>query len=248
MLNLYSLGSFYTDDNIKKRISRRQAYLKTQKERAKERKEKRKATYEAMSPAEKRLDKSKLKISTMRDTSQGISHEKIGLQKWSNVQNARRMQQIQKELQDRYGISYTEVTGHIKALRANNNYLDTALAKNQKEISELRQLINDCVMYKKLKIYATNEQKAEDNEKYYQEHDHQLNAYHDAKFALESHNIDLTAITSSNIKILQNRLEQAEQDMYNLEEQQQQNERDLKELQRHQKEIDTYLGKKHEDI
>lgn len=79
-------------------------------------------------------------------------------------------------------------------------------------------------------------------------HDHQLNAYHDAKFALESHNIDLTAITSSNIKILQNRLEQAEQDMYNLEEQQQQNERDLKELQRHQKEIDTYLGKKHEDI
>ena len=25
-------------------------------------------------------------------------------------------------------------------------------------------------------------------------------------------------------------------------------ERDLKELQRHQKEIDTYLGKKHEDI
>ena len=76
----------------------------------------------------------------------------------------------------------------------------------------------------------------------------QLNAYHDAKFALESHNIDLTAITSSNIKILQNRLEQAEQDMYNLEEQQQQNERDLKELQRHQKEIDTYLGKKHEDI
>ena len=35
--------------------------------------------------------------------------------------------------------------------------------------------------------------------------------------------------------------------MYNLEEQQQ-NERDLKELQRHQKEIATYLGKKHEDI
>ena len=96
-----------------------------------------------MSPAEKRLDKSKLKISTMRDTSQGISHEKIGLQKWSNVQNARRMQQIQKELQDRYGISYIEVTGHIKALRANNNYLDTALTKSQKEISDLRQLIND---------------------------------------------------------------------------------------------------------
>ena len=35
---------------------------------------------------------------------------------------------------------------------------------------------------------------------------------------------------------------------YNLEEQQRQNERDLKELQHYQKEIDTYLGKKHENI
>ena len=45
----YSLGSFYTDDNIKKRISRRQDYLKTQKKKAEERKEKRKAAYDAMS-------------------------------------------------------------------------------------------------------------------------------------------------------------------------------------------------------
>ena len=43
-------------------------------------------------------------------------------------------------------------------------------------------------------------------------------------------------------------MEQAKQDMHNLEEQQRQNERDLKELQHYQKEIDTYLGKKHEDI
>lgn len=43
-------------------------------------------------------------------------------------------------------------------------------------------------------------------------------------------------------------LEQAKQNMHNLEEQQRQNERDLKELQHYQKEIDTYLGKKHEDI
>lgn len=98
-------------------------------------------------------------------------------------------------------------------------------------------------MYKKLKIYATNEQKAEDKEKYYQDHDTLLNAYHDAKFALESRNIDLTAITSRKIKVLQNRLEQAAQDMHNLEEQQHQNERDLEELLHYQKEICTYLGK-----
>ena len=53
---------------------------------------------------------------------------------------------------------------------------------------------------------------------------------------------------NSNIQILQKLLEQAKQNMHNLEEQQLQNERDLKELQHYQKEIDTYLGKKHEDI
>lgn len=53
---------------------------------------------------------------------------------------------------------------------------------------------------------------------------------------------------NSNIQILQKLLGQAKQNMHNLEEQQRQNERDLKELQHYQKEIDTYLGKKHEDI
>lgn len=84
--------------------------------------------------------------------------------------------------------------------------------------------------------------------KYYQEHDQELNAFHDAQFALESRNVELSAVTNFNIQILQKRLEQAKQNMHNLEEQQRQNERDLKELQHYQKEIDTYLGKKHEDI
>ena len=99
-------------------------------------------------------------------------------------------------------------------------------------------------MYKKLKIYSTNEKQSKDQEKYYQE----LNAFHDAQFALEIRNVELSAVTNSNIQILQKRLEQAKQNMHNLEEQQRQNERDLKELQHYQKEIDTYLGKKHEDI
>lgn len=158
------------------------------------------------------------------------------------------MQEIQKSLHDRYGIRYTEVSGQIKMLRANSNYLSNTIAKSKKDITELRQFISDCLMYKKLKIYSTNEQKSKDQEKYYQDHDQELSAFHDAQFALESRNVDLSAVTNSNIKILQKRLEQAEQDMHNLEEQQRQNERDLKELQRYQKEIDTYLGKKHEDI
>ena len=244
----YSLGSFYTDDNIKKRIARRQSYLESQKKKAEALKEKKKAAYGAMTPGEKKLDKSKLKISSIQDVSGSISQDNIGLQKWKNVQNARRMQQIQKELHDRYGIRYTEITGQIKTLRANANYLNTTMEKNQKEIADLRQFINDCVMYKKLKIYSTNEEKAEDKEAYYQKHDQEINAFHDAKFALDSRNVDLSAITASNIKVLQKRLEHAEQEQQNLREQQLQNELEAKELQSYQKEIDTYLGKKHEDI
>lgn len=220
----YSLGSFYTDDNIKKRIARWLSYLESQEKKAEARKEKKKAAYEAMTPREKKLDKSRLKISSIQDVPRSISQDNIWLQKWKNVQNARRMQQIQKDLHDRYGIRYTEIYGQIKTLRANTNYLNTTIEKNQKEIAELRQFINDCVMYKK------------------------LNAFHDAKFALESRNVDLSAVTASNIKILQKRLEQAEQEQQNLREQQLQNELEAKELQSYQKEIDTYLGKKHEDI
>lgn len=244
----YSLGSFYTDDNIKKRIARRLSYLESQEKKAEARKEKKKAAYEAMTPREKKLDKSRLKISSIQDVPRSISQDNIWLQKWKNVQNARRMQQIQKDLHDRYGIRYTEIYGQIKTLRANTNYLNTTIEKNQKEIAELRQFINDCVMYKKLKIYSTNEEKAEDKEAYYQKHTQELNAFHDAKFALESRNVDLSAVTASNIKILQKRLEQAEQEQQNLREQQLQNERETKELQGYQNEIDTYLGKKHEDI
>ena len=96
--------------------------------------------------------------------------------------------------------------------------------------------------------FDTNKEKAEDKEAYYQKHDQELNAFQDAKFALESRNVDLSAVTSNNIKVLQKRLEQAEQEQQNLREQHLQNEREAKELQSYQKEIDTYLGKKHEDI
>ena len=48
----YSLGSFYTDDNIKMRTSSLQPDLKTHKKKAEERKGKRKAPYDIMSPRE----------------------------------------------------------------------------------------------------------------------------------------------------------------------------------------------------
>ena len=87
---------YTTADNIiKKRIARRQSYLESQKKKAEAQKEKKKAAYDAMTPGAKKLDKSRLKISSIQDVSGDISHDNIGLQKWKNVQNARRMQQIQ---------------------------------------------------------------------------------------------------------------------------------------------------------
>ena len=133
-------------------------------------------------------------------------------------------------------------------MKATNNYLASSISKNRDEISELRHFIDDCVLYKKLKIYSINEAKAPDKEMYYQEHDTQLNAFHDAEFALKNRNIDLSLINSSSIKILQKRLLQAEQEIRELEDQQRQNEREINELQNYQKEINTYLGRNHEDI
>lgn len=72
--------------------------------------------------------------------------------------------------------------------------------------------------------------------------------FHDAEFALKNRNIDLSQINSSSIKILQKRLLQAEQEIRELEDQQRQNEREINELQNYQKEINTYLGRNHEDI
>lgn len=212
----YSLGNFYTDENIKKRIKRRRDYLESQAIRAAERAEQRKAAYDAMTPGEKKLDKSKLKITSMRTSPDSISRANIGLAKWTNVQNARRMQQIQTELRDKYGISYTELAGHIRTLRADTHYQDAIIRKRKSEISELRELINSCVMYKKLKIYSINESKAADGELYYENHDKELNAFAAAKYALESRGIDLAAVTDGSIKILQRRLAEAEREVSNL--------------------------------
>ena len=87
-----------------------------------------------------------------------------------------------------------------------------------------------------------------DKEKYYEEHDTELDAFHDAVFALERRNIDLDSITSEGIKTMQNRLKEVEEEIQKQEDLRRQNERDLKELSDYQKEIDLYLGRKNDEI
>jgi hypothetical protein len=245
----YSLGKFYTDDNIQKRITRHNAHLESQKAKQEERKAKKKAAYDAMTPGEKILDKGKLKIKSIRDTAASeISRNKNGLNRWTNIQNARRMQEIQKLLHDRYGIDYTSVKGHISEIKADNNRISADIQSSKKQIDELRQFIADCTTYRKLRIYDKNMEKSPNPESYYQEHDTLIDAYHDALFALEQRRINPAEITVERIKIMQNCLEQAELEVKKLEEQQRQNEREMQELQGYQKEIEVYTGQKRERI
>lgn len=239
----YSLGTFYSDTNIKKRIERHVNYLASQELKKEARKAAAKARKDAMTPAEMKLDKSKVKIKSIRETdSSSITKDTIGLTRWTNKQNAMRMQQIIEEVHSKYGIAYTDIKGHISSLRADNNRLSSDIAKSKKEAEELRQFIENCVAYKRYKIYSINEEKAKDKEKYYEEHDTQLDAFHDAIFALDQRNIDVNTITAESIKILQQRLKDTEESIEKQEDIIRQNERDQKELSDYQKEIDTYFS------
>ena len=73
-------------------------------------------------------------------------------------------------------------------------------------------------------------------------------AYNDALFTLTKRNVNLSVLTMDKIKILQDRLLEEEANLENLREQQRQNERDLKELNSFQKEIDIYFGRNNETL
>lgn len=256
----YSLGSFYSDINIQKRIERHLNYIQKEEKRQALKQQKaaekkaaykaaKQAAYDALSAGDKRLEKSKLKISSMKDSNgQEISLNSIGLQKWTNRQNAMRMQQISEELSQKYGISYTQIRGTINSLKADKNKLDLDVSKKKKELVELKDFIEQCMIYKRFKIYDTNLKKSENPEEYYQKNDLKIDAFEDARFNLEHRGIDLNSISTEAIKVLQKRLEMEELELKNLENQQKQNEREQKELADYQKEIEIYFGRKNTEI
>lgn len=148
----------------------------------------------------------------------------------------------------KHWIAYSDIKGHISSLRADNNRLSTQITKSKKDLEELRSFVENCVAYKRYKIYSINEEKASDKEKYYEAHDSQLDAFYDAVFALERRNIDLDSITYKGIKIMQQKVTEAETEIKRQEDIKRQNERDLKELSDYQKEIDLYFGRMNDEI
>lgn len=159
----YSLGTFYGDESIKKRIERHIAFMKSQEEKKQLRKEQAALRKALLSPAERKLDKSKVKIRSIREQSfDNISKDSIGKLRWTNKQNAMRFEQISLEVKEKYGIAYSDIKGHISSLRADNNRLSTQITKSKKDLEELRSFVENCVAYKRYKIHSINEEKASD--------------------------------------------------------------------------------------
>ena len=104
-----------------------------------------------------------MKIKSIRDQDfQNITKDSIGKLRCTNKQNAMRLQQISDEVKTKYGISYTYIKGQISSLQADNNRLSGEILKSKKEAEELREFIENCVTYKRYKIYSIHESKAMD--------------------------------------------------------------------------------------
>ena len=256
----YSLGTFYGDIAIKERIDRHLAFLAMQEERNAKKKEAyqlqneakkaaRRAAYDALSPAEKKLDKAKLKISKMKDTSSLEGDlSKRGLAKWTNVQNAKRMQEINKNLLNDFGISYTDLSSAISSKKALKNGLSSDLSKQKDDLENLRRFVDACVIYKRYKIYETNMEKSGDKDAYYRKNDLKLDAFFDAKFLLQQRNVELDSITMQSLNSLKERLLLEEQQLEFMENELKNLDKDLKKMTDYQKEMDTYFKRSNDEI
>ena len=85
----YNLGAGYSDEIIAKRIQKRLDYEQEQEAKKQKRIEDRKAKYDSMSKGEKAIDRTKLKIRSMIDTSNmDSSSSTYGKNKWYAKQDA----------------------------------------------------------------------------------------------------------------------------------------------------------------
>lgn len=250
----YNLGQSYSDEMIKKRIERRLQKLEEREALRQERAEARKAQRAAMSKADRAKDKSELKISSMIDTSKDSpSSSNMALEKWRNLQNARRAEQIKEILRDKYGIDYTQIKTKINSLEAENNRKAADIERNKSDISDFRTFIEACQVYMDTFTINQRYENSKDPERYYQNHDSALNAYNQALTVLKERRIDINLLQDKEkgkniIKDLQEQLARLEevneihdQDIRN-------NQKKINELRKFQKELDIYHNRSNDTI
>ncbi|MGN0482320.1 MAG: relaxase/mobilization nuclease domain-containing protein [Lachnospiraceae bacterium] len=245
----YNLGKGYSDAMIEKRIARRVNFLEQQEQRRLERAEKRKAERDAMTRAEKILDRSKLKIRSMQAISEAApSSDNIGLAKWKNRQNAMRMQKIIDTLRNDFQIDYTQVKGKINDLSTQNSYYAAQIQKQQNSAQQMQYVIENCAAYARLKVYDRNLSSADDQDAYFRKHEAEILAYIEAKSNLERAGVILEKVGKKYIEFLQLRLDELEHSTEQLKQQQRKNAKEISKLQSYQKEIELYLGRSRKEL
>lgn len=248
----YSLEQGYSDEIIKKRIANRIRNEEVREAKRLERAEKRKAEKAAMSKAEKAIDRTKLKITKMIDTSD-MSTDNYALIRWRNKQNALLAEKMKETLRDKYGTDYTKIRSKINSLEAENNRKAASIKKNKGAITNIRTLIENCQIY--MDTFKTNDrfEKSTDQERYYQRHDTELNAYSSASAYLDS-TIAVKSIlrdperNKGYMDKLKQELAKLEEitDIY--EQDIKKNEKDLIELKNIEKELDKFHNRNREEL
>ena len=246
----YNLGPGYSDEIITRRIENRMKFKKDLAERKAQAAEKRKAERAAMTPAEKTLDRGKLKIRNMVDTSKmDVTASDYRKKSWYERQNAMRTEKIKEELKNRFGISYTDISGKINELAADITRLQQEIEETKKSLPQLRNLIESCRIYMDTFPVNRRYEHSKDPEKYYEEHDEVLNAFNDSEYFLGRAGVDTSLLQDREtgrkyIEILQKRLLASEDTIQAQERQIKKNEHHLAELRKYQKELDIYHGRK----
>ncbi len=250
----YRLGEAYSDKTIKHRIENRIKRQQSWEAKRKEREESRKAAKASMSSADRAIDRTKLKIKSMIDTSNDdISASNMNLTKWRNRQNAMLAEQIKKELREKYNIDYTGIKGKINELTAANNRKATEINRNNDDIEQLREAINQLKIY--VDTYQINERfnRSKDQERYYQDHEDALNAFAVADKYLSLKSTDKTLLQNRKtaeeyIKIFQDKLDSLENTNQTLEQEFAINEKSIAELRKMQKNLNIYHGRSNDTI
>lgn len=250
----YNLGAGYSDDMIKKRIAFRLHVLEERANLRQERVEKRKAERAAMSNADKAIDRTKTKIKHIIDTSNDeVSSSNIALEKWRNIQNARRAEEIKETLRNKYGIDFTQIKAKINSLEAENNRKSAEISNNISSIKNFRDYIEACIVY--MDTYAIKDKydKSKDQDRYYRNHDAALNAYANAMQLLERTSLDLSILRnkdkgSSYINDFQKELSKLEEINYIHEQDIKNNQKAINELRGFQKELDLYHNRTNDSL
>ncbi|MBQ9608677.1 MAG: relaxase/mobilization nuclease domain-containing protein [Lachnospiraceae bacterium] len=248
----YSLGEGYGDAEIKNRIELRLSKEKNMAIKKASYAEKKKLEKASMTSTEKALDKNKLKISHMINTSAPKDEsEAYGLTKWKHKQNAKLSQTIEQELLQKYNIRYTDIESTLSSLRADKNMLKSKLEKQQIACDSQRSVLDNCRILIDMKHYVDYVPRAKNPDAYAADHAEEIAAYHNAVSALEILKIDPALVAEAGelfIEEYQKQLKETIETQEQLEQQLKDIEKKEYELTKAKKELDTYHGKNRDEI